>query len=202
MSKTSFKTHINNFYTEHHQLHQKNFFESQNVAWSTKEAQYARFKVLCDIGVDKDSTILDFGCGLGHLTDYLFAKIPDYNLRNYTGLDINERYVDSCNQVRRGLRFICGEIFDLSESFDYVLGSGVFTVMMPKNEILEAIAKAYELCNKGVAINFLTKEFLDLMWVSSFDPDEFYSEISALYPNTKLITNYYGNEDFTIYIYK
>jgi hypothetical protein len=129
-------------------------------------------------------------------------KIPDYNLTNYTGLDINERYIDTCNQLRRGIRFVHGEIFDLSESFDYVVGSGVFTVMMPKNEILGAIAKAYEICNKGVAFNFLTKVFIDLGWVSSFNPDDFYSEISALYPNTKLITNYYGNEDFTIYIYK
>lgn len=202
MSKTSYKTHINRFYTEYHETNAMNFFSSENVAWSSKAAQYARFKVLCDIGIDKDSTILDFGCGLGHLTDYLYTEVSDYNLKNYTGLDINQRYIDSCNHVRRGLRFICGEIFDLSESFDYVVGSGVFTVMMPKNEILEAIAKAYELCNKGVAINFLTKEFLDLSWVSSFNPDEFYSEISLLYPNTKLITNYYGNEDFTIYIYK
>jgi cyclopropane fatty-acyl-phospholipid synthase-like methyltransferase len=203
MSKTSYKEHINGFYNEHLQENQHNILEPGNVAWSSKEAQYSRFEILTNIGIDKDSTILDFGCGMGHYVDYLFSNVSDYKLKNYTGLDINQNYIDKCNHVRRGIRFICGEIFDLSESFDYVIGSGVFTVMMPKNEILEAIAKAYELSNKGVAFNFLTKDFLDLPWVSSFNPNEFFQEnILPIYGNAKLITDYYKNEDFTIYIYK
>jgi cyclopropane fatty-acyl-phospholipid synthase-like methyltransferase len=203
MSKTNYKEQINSFYNEFFTQNRHNTLDPVNVAWSSKEAQYSRFKVLSDIGIDKDSTILDFGCGLGHYTDYLFSNVPDYNLKNYTGLDINQNYIDNCNHIRRGIRFICGEIFDLSESFDYVIGSGVFTVMMPKNEILEAIAKAYELSNKGVAFNFLTKDFLELPWVSSFNQNEFFQdEILPLYSNAKLVTGYYKNEDFTIYIYK
>jgi SAM-dependent methyltransferase len=202
MSATTYKKQINEFYNQHFSLNESASYNPNSVAWTTVGAQVIRFKILCDIGVDNDSTILDFGCGLGHLVDYLSLRIPGFDLNNYTGLDINERYIEACKQTRTDLRFIHGEIFDLSGSFDYVIGSGVFTVMMPKNEILEGIAKAYEISKKGVAFNFLTKDYINMHWVNSFNPDEFYSELKEIYKNTKLITDYYGNEDFTIYIYK
>jgi SAM-dependent methyltransferase len=199
MSRTKFKSGILEFYNTH--LIITNDIDNTNsVAWSNKEAQETRFETLYGIGITKDDTVLDLGCGLGHLTDFIEER--GYDLSKYTGLDINKRYVEICEERKPGVRFVCGEIFDLNESFDYVIGSGVFTVLMSKNEVLEAISHAFDTCKKGVAFNFLTKEFINEYWVNSFKPNEFYSELSAIYPKIKLVTDYYGNEDFTVYIYK
>ena len=64
--------------------------------------------------------------------------------------------------------------------------------------------KAYELSNKGVAFNFLTEEFMgsEDHNFNCFNPEEFIGMINKIYPKTRLITDYLGNEDFTIYIYK
>ena len=90
---------------------------------------------------------------MGHYTEYL--NYLEYPLKKYTGIDINELYIKSCNDRLPGLRFLCGEIYDLNERFDYVVGSGVFTVAMSNNEILDAIAYAYKISNKGVCFNLL-----------------------------------------------
>lgn len=198
MSRTNYKDVILAFYNDFIAVTEHS--DSNAVAWSTKETQYMRFIILNEIGVTNEDTILDLGCGMGHYTDFL--ALIEYPLEKYTGIDINEKYVESCRMRKPELRFLHGEIFDLSEPFDYVVGSGIFTVGMSKNEVLEAIAYAYSICNKGVAFNFLTKEYLDDPKYNTFVPEEFYNELKVLYPTIRLITDYIGNEDFTIYIDK
>lgn len=202
MSQINYRELINEFYNVNLAKNENNPFDPGCVAWTTREAQYTRFKVLCDIGISKDDSILDLGCGMGHFVDYLYKELTDYDLMKYTGIDINPNYIKKCESLRKGYRFICCDIFDLSESFDWVVASGVFTVLTPKKDILATLIKAHELCNKGVAVNFLTKDYLEANWISSFNPNEFHAEISEQFANTKLVTDYYNNEDFTIYIYK
>mgnify|MGYP003343646517 FL=1 len=53
--------------------------------------------------------------------------------------------------------------------------------------------------------NFLNYDFFgheDSTEFNSFVPEEFHEIIKKTYNKTKLVTNYLGNEDFTIYIYK
>lgn len=200
MLRTNSKDKILEFY-DTFITHTKYLNDPQVVAWSSRKGQYERFKVLLDIGVNKTDTVLDLGCGMGHLTDYLLLH-TDYLHENYTGIDINTKYVEACRMRKPDHRFLCGEIFDLSEKFDYVVGSGIFTVEMAKTEILDAIAYAYKSCKKGVAFNFLNKEYMVHEGVNSFAPEEFYAEIAEVYPNSKLLSDYLGTEDFTIYINK
>ena len=201
MSKTNYKDDIISFYNQYLAVCDLN--NSEAVAWDTKESQLKRFEVLLEIGVNKESDrLLDLGCGLGHLVDYMSNR--GYDIENYVGLDINPHYIFFAATRNKGVDFRVGEIFDVSETFDYIIGSGNFTVKMEFDEILNAIAKAYELSKKGVAFNFLTDDFsLDDNGIfNKFNPDEFMGVINKIYPKTRLITNYLGNEDFTIYIYK
>ena len=201
MSKTNYKDGILEFYNNFLQYSDIN--NSEAVAWSSIESQIKRFEILLEIGVDKEtSKILDLGSGLGHLVDYL--KLNGYNISNYTGIDINPNYT-FYSKLRNGdATFKTGEIFDLSEQFDYIIGSGNFTVRMPVEEIFTAISKAYELSTKGVAFNFLTYDFFggEDKDFNCFVPEEFFALVNKIYPKTKLVTDYLGNEDFTIYIYK
>jgi hypothetical protein len=73
---------------------------------------------------------------------------------------------------------------------------------MSLNEVIDAIKQSYKLCNKGVAFNFLTKDYVDDSEFNSFVPEEFYSEIKKYFNKTRLVTGYLENEDFTIYLYK
>ena len=73
---------------------------------------------------------------------------------------------------------------------------------MSINEIIEAIKYAYELSNKGVAFNFLTKDYIDDSEFNSFVPEELHNQIKKYFNKTNLVTGYLNNEDFTIYIYK
>ena len=59
-----------------------------------------------------------------------------------------------------GTAYIHGFKWAIEKKYDYIIGSGNFTIKMHLDEILNAIAKAYELSNKGVAFNFLTEEFM------------------------------------------
>jgi SAM-dependent methyltransferase len=199
MSKTNFKKQILNFYNDF--LLSTSINDPGSVAWTNKESQYTRFDKLFEIGITKNDRILDLGCGLGHMVDYLEQK--NYPLENYHGIDINPNYIVYSMQRKPGVNFSTGEIFDVSGRFDYIIGSGVFTVEMSLNEVFAAIERSFQLCNKGVAFNFLNKEYMgDIQEFNTFVPEEFYELVKDRYNKTKLITGYLNNEDFTIYIYK
>lgn len=198
MSRMKFKKHVLEFYNEF--LVNTSINSSESVAWSSHNSQYKRFEVLYDIGVQDTDTILDLGCGLGHLVDFLRTK--NYPIKNYSGIDINPNYIAYAIQRNEDAYFNLGEIFDVTNKHDYVIGSGVFTVLMSLDEIFEAMDAAYKICNKGMAFNFLTKDYLEIKGFNSFEPSEFYSIIAKRYQKTKLVEGYLENEDFTIYIYK
>lgn len=198
MSKTSYKQQILDFYNEF--LDNTSINSPESVAWSSHKSQYRRFEVLYGIGVTEADTILDFGCGLGHMVDYL--ESIGYPVKNYTGIDINPSYIMFAIHRKPEAFFSVGEIYDVTQTYDYILGSGVFTVHMSLDEILNGIDYAFNIANKGVAFNFLTKDFMEIDGFNSFDPDEFYKLITDKYPKTKLVEGYLDNEDFTIYIYK
>ena len=199
MLKTKYKHIISKFYD--HYLKYCNVNDSQIVAWTTKETQETRFNILYDIGIKSDDTVLDLGCGVGHLINFLKKQNFD-TVNNYVGLDINQKYINHAKKLYPNHTFFTGEIFDISDNFDYVVGSGVFTVGMSINEIIEAIKYAYELSNKGVAFNFLTKDYIDDSEFNSFVPEELHNQIKKYFNKTNLVTGYLNNEDFTIYIYK
>jgi SAM-dependent methyltransferase len=202
MSRTIFKEGILGFYDQFIEHHTAN--DPGVVAWTCREAQHSRFEVLLGIGIKHNDTVLDLGCGVGGFVDYLKGFEYPYPLECYHGIDINQKYVTMAQEQHPGVKFTCGEIFDQVEEVDYVVGSGVFTVHMPLEDVLAAVKYSYSIAKKGVAFNFLTKDFLEMRGVNSYVPNEFYRLlIQHIQPNNcALKTEYYDNEDFTIYLYK
>ena len=168
------------------------------VGWTTKETQYKRFEALFGIGVADNTSLLDYGSGLGHLNDYIDHN--GYQGIKYTGIDINPNYVGYSTLRYPDKKFLCSDIENITENFDYVVGSGVFTVIVGINDVIKKIEKAYSVCNKGVAFNFLDKKS-DLYPLNLYDPKELVDRLSHL-SNVEVIDNYLINEDFTIYLKK
>jgi hypothetical protein len=76
-------------------------------------------------------------------------------------------------------------------------------VETPLDEMYNIIDKSLILAKKGVAFNFINEKFIDgVEGFNTFDPKLFYDILKEKYNNTTLITNYLGDEDFTIYFRK
>ena len=61
--------------------------------------------------------ILDLGCGVGHLINFLKKQNFD-TVNNYVGLDINQKYINHAKKLHPKHTFFTGEIFDISNNFD------------------------------------------------------------------------------------
>ena len=140
------------------------YYEEQHIVWMDtpyqkspvavgwldgKQNQAKRFQTLLDIGVQEGDSILDLGCGLGHMVEHL-EKVG-LNVR-YTGIDTNKWSIQQAYQFREAT-YIHGSIFDIQDKYDWGLASGVFNIEFPKLEMLETINELLSKSNKGVAFN-------------------------------------------------
>lgn len=170
------------------------------VGWTDEVTQHKRFKALFDIGVSDGDTILDYGCGLGHLNNYITLNGP--KMIYYCGIDINPNYIAMAHQLYPNRIFMVSDIENvkINPGVDYVIGSGVFTYGVSIDQVISKISVAYNLARKGVAFNFLNKKS-GLDGLLMYNPKEMVKKLSHIGP-VELVDNYLGKEDFTIYIKK
>ena len=184
---------------------------SEIVGWMDgKKNQLKRFDTLLDIGVKNGDTILDFGCGVGHMIEH----INDIGLRvNYTGIDLNKDAIRKAKtafmvsdimgirpmESPTGIVFSHGSTKDIKENYDWILASGVFNYKFPKAEMIQTVNKLLDHANKGIAFNLLEAGHI-------IHPDyEFYKKdtIPHYFNNSAQIVENYGVDlDLTVYIRK
>ena len=123
------------------------------VGWlDGKTNQRTRFKTLLDIGVSPGDNVLDVGCGVGHLTEYL----NNIDLKvDYTGIDTNKDAIAQAKNVYSDKTFIHGSVKDINATYNWALASGVFNYEFPKEEMLETVKELISKVDKGVAFNLL-----------------------------------------------
>ncbi len=193
------------------QLRRYNADDPQAVSWNSKESQQTRFRALADIGITPATSVLDVGCGLGDLCNYLISagKQGSYDT-HYTGIDINPKMIDlakmRCHDI--SAHFEVRDILDgeWEERFDYVVASGIFSLEMPDWEQVtwNMIRAMFKLCKVGVTVNFL----------STWTPREKVTGMCYASPCgilrravlrvTKKVTlrHDYRANDFTVYLYR
>ena len=191
---------ITNYYNKFLVLDKaNNFYSATKVGWTTKEEQEIRFENLIDIGVSNEDSILDYGCGVGHLIDYL-QKI--HLQVKYSGIDIFYKYIELAKIYYPNKNFYVADIEQDRGIYDWVLASGVFSFDIKIEDIYKKIKLAMFKCNKGVAFNMLKENEKFNKWgLNSFDEEKVYEKLKKYYKNVKLI-NDYSEEDFTIHIFK
>ena len=179
----------------------------ESMQYSSKESQYKRFKVLCEIADFTGMRVLDFGCGTGHLGEYLF----DRGIRcNYNGTDIVPDFLQVCKK-----KFASGsfEPFEnlRSELFDFCVVSGVFNNRTENNmEFLKGVIRSlFSICRHGVSFNVMSKyvDYEDPSLSYAY-PEEIFSFIkNEVSPFVTIRNDYLVKAsappfDFTVYVYR
>ncbi len=174
----------------------------RGVKWENAESQFIRFKILCEISPLLFTTsVLDVGCGLGHLVDYLMSQ----NFKgSYKGIDICNKMIELAKKRHPQLPFEHNHIENIAEkSVDYILASGIFA-FVDFTQLQLIIQLLYAKASKGVAFNCLSpyilenKKELELFYPS---PSEVFDLCKRLTPYVTLRHDYLEN-DYTIFLYK
>lgn len=170
------------------------------VDWGSGEGQRVRFRVLCEVGDLAGASVLDVGCGVGHLRQYLVeAGIAAL----YRGIDIVPEMVEAARALHPGVEF---EVADAADpawpgEADYVLASGIFA--FADRAILRATATVlFARARKAMAFNCLSG------WRAAQAPGEFHADPAetlswcrSLSPRAALRHDYHDG-DFTVYVYR
>ncbi len=179
-------------------------YSHKTVGWFTKESQETIFRILCGIANLNQKTILDVGCGLGHLIDFLKDEFVNCA---YTGIDFSEDLMEMAKREHPHHPFLTGDFFSypFSETYDYVLASGPFNyrVKGQKKYIESAIFRMYSLANRGVAFNLTSlfcPENIKFKEAYYYDPVKIIQFCLTLTPYVVFKQNYMP-EQFTIYMY-
>jgi cyclopropane fatty-acyl-phospholipid synthase-like methyltransferase len=169
--------------------------------WISSQNQEIRFGVLCRDLPLSDSSVLDFGCGVGDLHPFINQRF--HNVR-YLGIDILPDMVREARAKYPDGNFWSVDVFDIDAPFDYLLASGAFTfnVQDGMEFYLGIIAQMFKLAKKMVVFNMLDSEFESTTdEYLSYDKNEVAEFCRTLTPNFKIITGY-NLGDFTVTLKK
>lgn len=130
------------------------------VDWESEEAQNLRFKALIEHFNMSSNVLLDVGCGVGSLAEYIDKN--NINLY-YIGIDIMPEMVGRAkSKTYKNIspQFMTMDFFkktDIKDDVDYIYTSGIFNLNLGNNEefLKEAIEAFLLAARKGVCFNLL-----------------------------------------------
>lgn len=195
---------VSEYYSRNNQI----YFESvsnyphdhRGVKWATSASQFLRFKILTEINQNTlISNLLDVGCGLGHLVDFLNTQ----QFRGqYKGIDIVYQMTVNAKKRHPNADFENTDIDSLPiASYDYVLASGIFA--FTSIEIIKSLLPPlFDRATQGLAFNCLSLHATEKEEGMHYhDPNDVFDFCQTLTPNVKLRHDYLPH-DFTMYLYR
>lgn len=136
--------------------------------------QEARFTGLTRYLPDGPYSVLDFGCGLGFLAEWVSQNRPKWI---YHGVDIVPEFIKSNQSKFSGLPFsVIESPEDIVQKFDFIIVSGVFNLRVAKDLALhqkwvnDTILSLATLARRALSIDFLSTN-VDYMLVESYHQD-------------------------------
>lgn len=135
---------------------------ARGLDWKSAEAQHLNFAALLSMMLDQNASLLDVGCGLAHLHDFLAAN--GYT-GSYTGIDVSPLLIAEAQKRCPGLDLRLHDLLSdppLADSFDYVVASGIFSARLdaPVEEFeqyaWQVVKAMYGLCRRATIFNVLT----------------------------------------------
>ncbi len=174
--------------------------DHRGVKWSSAKSQFLRFKILCKVAKEIfQCNLLDVGCGLGHLVDYLISN--EFS-GTYKGIDIVDQMIVNAKKRHPTYHFETNDIDSINAgSHDYVLASGIFAFVNFQT-IQQMLPSLFHCSTKGLAFNCLSS------LASNYEKGMFYQNPAEILSLCQSITprvilrHDYMQHDFTIYMYK
>lgn len=176
----------------------------RTLASGTEQRRMIRFRVLSEVGLTTDCSVLDVGCGFGDFFGYLCDK----GMRTrYVGYDINPGLVKIAQEKYPEAEFEVRDIqIDPFPDFDFIVSSSTFNLRLSAQDNYEFIEEILSICyghaKRGAAIDFLSS------YVDYESPEAFHYSPERILSIAKKITKRiclrhdYPLYEFCIYLYQ
>ena len=185
----------------------KNGDSPASVLWP-KGRQSERFHALSKNIKNEDKfSVLDFGCGLSHLKDYLDSS---YSNVEYTGVDIVEEFLNHNKTKLPNDTFLTpDELYASENKYDYIFSSGAFNILYVNNKeehkeiVFDILEKLFQKTNKYLSVNFMTDQ-VDFQQEGAYHQNviELYEFCSKKLTKRLEIDQSYMPFEFTITLWK
>lgn len=171
------------------------------LQWKNENSQQIRFAALCQIADLSRKSVLDVGCGVGDLYQYLQDH---FTAIQYCGVDVVPGMIMAAEKKYPGVRFVHADVLEFREQYDYVLASGALTFNMSggKKLYFDIIRHIYTVAKKGVAFNVLDSnvyatdhEYLTYSYAEI-------AEVCEALGCQFVVSTEYEVGDFTVFLYK
>ena len=182
------------------------------VDWPNAKDAETRYRIMLESirAPNAPTALLDFGCGAGHLLDFIRRNGP--KAVDYRGLDASAKFVDLCRMKFPDTTFYHRDILDDAagvEPVDYVILNGVLTekremsqdAMLAYMETL--LSAAWPLARKGMAFNVMSTQVdwqRDDLFHVPFDTMARF--VARQLSRHFLFRQDYGLYEFTTYVYR
>ena len=178
-------------------------FDKNNVAcvgWMDgTENSELRFQKIYEAGINNNDSILDVGCGVGHLHTYL--KTQGWNGK-YLGFDPNKAAIDLIGEEINAVHGTIENI-DKTKRWDWTIANGVFNLGLKENMSFGIIENMIRLTNKGIIFNMLVEPYEDSQY-EAYNPNWVHSKLRQYdHKKIEIVENYMDkDQEFTVYFYK
>jgi SAM-dependent methyltransferase len=140
----------------------------RGVDWPRADEVDLRYAIMLGVippGSPRPARLLDFGCGAGHLLQFVRRRrLPGLE---YHGLDLSERFVALCRSKFPEVPFLAADVLDESvdlPDYDYVVMNGVFTEKRTLSQdrmwryVQAVLRRIWPHVRCGLAFNVMSKQ--------------------------------------------
>lgn len=198
------KEEIESMIQEYNHWHDLFGDDHRSVGWPKDSS--ARFRALLSPWLNspdfRNMSILDYGCGLGHLIPHI-EKL--HNQEKYVGIDLNEKLISSARTYYPNARFYSlAEIRELPKS-DLVIASGIFNRKFSDSTdfLLKTTKHLLQISKIGFSFNVLS-EFAFEKYEKNYYAtlDKVHRVINREYSDSFIIDGHSLPGEFTIHLFK
>lgn len=176
--------------------------DARTSDWGSDRSQRLRFEALTALGGLDGARLLDVGCGIGRLADFLTERGLHVD---YVGVDLSGRAVETGRATRPRLDLRVANVLDLdpvTERFDVVVANGIFYRLGPDGTDVarRLVEQMWRLARRAVAYTSLSA------WAAERPEDELHLDPLEMLAHGRTLTplvalrHDYLPHDFALYL--